>query len=195
MTQRSLLVGLEPTILIRAGGAVEVQGAAGDRMDAETDSRWGLRVGQRRGTFTVEIGGDGVVRLPASSNLTVYSGKSATISGVGGRIAIHAGGGAFLRNTGTLLHVSAGGLADVEAGQLGAGETRITAGSHLRCAIRQLHNTHVLVSDIGGRWEARSGDGRMRLLLQAGSDVTIVTAQALEPLPPHFILGRIERPA
>lgn len=190
-----MLVGLTPTILIRAGGAVEVQGWAGDRLEAETNSRWGLRVDQQRGTFTVEIGGDGAVRLPTSSELTVYSGKSTTLADVGGRIAVHAGGGAFLRRAGTLLHLSAGGLADIEADQIGAGETRLIAGSHLRCAIRQLHNTHILVSDVGGRWEARTGDGRARLLLTAGGDVTIVTAQALEPQPPHFILGRIERPA
>lgn len=195
MTQRSLLVGLAPTVLIRAGGTVEVRAWAGDRLEAESDSRWGLQVSHRRGVFAVEIGGDGLVRLPAGSDLTVYSGKSTTLSGVGGRVTIQAGGGAFVRGAGTLLHLSAGGMADVEAEQPGAGETRLSAGSHLRCAIRQLHNTRVLVSDIGGRWEACAGSGHARLLLSAGGDVTIVTAQALEPLPPHFILGRIERPA
>jgi hypothetical protein len=195
MTHRSMLVGLAPTILIRAGGAVEVHGWAGDRLEAETDSRWGLRLGQRRGTFTVEIGGDGVLRLPIGSELTVYSGRSTTLTGVSGRVTIHAGGGAFLRGAGTLLHLSAGGLADIEAEEIGAGETRLTAGSHLRCAIRQLRDTRILVSDVGGRWEGRIGHGRARLLLTAGGDVTIVSAQALEPQPPHFILGRIERPA
>jgi hypothetical protein len=31
--------------------------------------------------------------------------------------------------------------------------------------------------------------------LKSGGDVTFVTDQQVEPLPPNYILGRIERPA
>lgn len=46
MTQRSLLAGQLP-ILIHAGTDVQVEGWEGDRVQAETDSRWGLQVERR----------------------------------------------------------------------------------------------------------------------------------------------------
>src|SRR5258707_4071559 len=47
MTQRSLQVGLTPTVIIRAGGDVTVAGWDSDRVSAETESRLGLKLGRR----------------------------------------------------------------------------------------------------------------------------------------------------
>lgn len=49
MTQRSILAGQLP-IIIHAAASVEVEGWDGDRVQAETDSRWGLQVGRRSET-------------------------------------------------------------------------------------------------------------------------------------------------
>jgi hypothetical protein len=44
MTQRSILAGQNPSVVIRAGGDVRVEGWDSDRVQADTDSRWGLKV-------------------------------------------------------------------------------------------------------------------------------------------------------
>jgi hypothetical protein len=49
MTQRSILAGQLP-ILVHAGTNVEVEGWDGDRVQAETDSRWGLQLERRSET-------------------------------------------------------------------------------------------------------------------------------------------------
>ncbi len=47
MTQRSIQAGLTPTVIIRAGADITVEGWEGDRVVAETESRQGLKVGRR----------------------------------------------------------------------------------------------------------------------------------------------------
>lgn len=47
MTQRSIQAGLTPTVIIRAGADVIVEGWDSDRVSAETESRQGLKVGRR----------------------------------------------------------------------------------------------------------------------------------------------------
>src|SRR5438093_13052375 len=47
MTQRSIVTGLTPTIIIRAGADIMVEGRDGDRVLAETPGRSGLKVGRR----------------------------------------------------------------------------------------------------------------------------------------------------
>jgi len=47
MTQRSMLAGRNPNVVIRAGGDVRVEGRDSDRVLADTDSRWGLKVERR----------------------------------------------------------------------------------------------------------------------------------------------------
>jgi hypothetical protein len=51
------------------------------------------------------------------------------------------------------------------------------------------------VKDVGGYWEARIGDGERAVYLKCGGDVTLVTDQKVEPLPPNYILGKIEKPS
>jgi hypothetical protein len=192
MTQRSMLVGWSPVVVIRAGGEVQVQGWDGDRLEVVTDGRWGLQIGQRKGKPEVQIGESGVVRLPVGSAVTVYSGKSADVRDVQGGLTVYAGGGAYLRGVRAILHVSAGGLADIDAEYVEGGDVRCVAGSNLRCAIRHLRDTRLLVSDRGGRWEGVIGSGQARLRLEAGGDVTVVTNEPVVAQPPHYILGQIE---
>ena len=47
MTQRSIQAGLTPTVIIRAGADVIVEGWDSDRVSAETESRLGLKLGRR----------------------------------------------------------------------------------------------------------------------------------------------------
>src|SRR5262245_2762951 len=47
MTQRSMQAGLTPTVIIRTGGGVTVEGWDSDRVSAETESRLGLKLGRR----------------------------------------------------------------------------------------------------------------------------------------------------
>src|SRR5260370_1136295 len=47
MTQRSIVAGLTPMIIIRAGADITVEGWDSDRVLAETPGRSGLKVGRR----------------------------------------------------------------------------------------------------------------------------------------------------
>lgn len=44
MTQRSILAGRKPNVIIKAAGSVTVKGHDSDRIEAETSGRWGLKV-------------------------------------------------------------------------------------------------------------------------------------------------------
>src|SRR5688572_12888095 len=48
MTQRSILAGTNQTIIIKAGGSVNVQGHEGERLLVETKGAGGLTVDRRR---------------------------------------------------------------------------------------------------------------------------------------------------
>jgi len=49
MTQRSILAGETPTVIIKVGGSVTVRGQAGDRVVAETSNAFGLQVEKGQG--------------------------------------------------------------------------------------------------------------------------------------------------
>jgi len=70
----------------------------------------------------------------------------------------------------------------------------LKAGSDIRFHVQDLTSAHFRVKDIGGYWEARIGSGEKSVLLKSGGDVTLVTDQDIQPLPPHYILGKIEKP-
>ena len=40
----------------------------------------------------------------------------------------------------------------------------------------------------------RLGDGEKSVYLKCGGDATLVTDQKVEPLPPNYIVGNIEKP-
>ncbi len=48
MTQRSILAGQAPTVVVRANGSVTVEGWESDRLRADSDNRWGLRIERRK---------------------------------------------------------------------------------------------------------------------------------------------------
>jgi len=47
MTQRSILAGKQPIVVIKAGGSVTVKGQDGDLVPAETNGKWGLSLERR----------------------------------------------------------------------------------------------------------------------------------------------------
>ncbi len=48
MTQRSMLAGPTPTVVVRAVGSVTVEGWESDRVQANSDSRWGVQIERRK---------------------------------------------------------------------------------------------------------------------------------------------------
>ena len=225
MTQRSILAGQTPTVIVRAGGDVNVVGWDGDRVQADTDSRWGLNIERGRTSdigrirarakvgervlfdvnvgvpgrakkdaddeaIEVHIGGSGTVHIPSGRAVKVYAGKGVDVRDLQGRVTVYAGSDARLRNLRTLMHVSAGGSIDLECEEIEGYKVKFAAGRDLRCFVKNLTNAMVLVSDLGGHWEATLGDGRTSVRLEAGGDVTLVTDQVIM----GDILGNIERP-
>lgn len=95
MTQRSILAGRAPKVIIHAGGDVEVEGRDSDRVVADTESRWGLKVEQRSES---EIGraraavGDHVlfdVRLKVPNPLKKNESGEVTAVQIGGSGRVH----------------------------------------------------------------------------------------------------------
>ncbi|MFN8594630.1 MAG: hypothetical protein U0559_00360 [Anaerolineae bacterium] len=137
----------------------------------------------------VQIGNNGKVRVPRGSDVKVYAGRDIDITGVHGQVALYAGGNLVARDLHTLTQASAGGALDLESETV-AGDDEITAGSDLRWFIRRLIDVTYLIDDLGGYWEATLGDGRVKIRLKCGGDVTLVTDQ-----PVHGeMLGKIEPP-
>ena len=227
MTQRSMLAGRNPNVVVRAGGDVHIQGWDNDRVLADTDSRWGLKVERRSeseiarirarvGDHTlldvrvdpigrlkknvrseaieVQIGGSGKVHVPVDSHMKVYAGKSVEMQDIRGSVTLYAGFNVHVRNVRTLVHVSAGGSLDFECEQVEGDDVKFTAGRDLRCYIRGLTDARFMVDDLGGYWEAVVGDGRTKIRLKAGGDVTLVTDQVITGQPPYDVIGKIERP-
>ncbi len=87
----------------------------------------------------------------------------------------------------------AGGAFDLECETFEGDEAKFEAGRDLRCSIRDLTSARVIVSDLGGNWEGKIGEGNVTLQLKDGGDVTLVTDQVVEPVPPYNILGQIEK--
>jgi hypothetical protein len=195
MTQRSIPAGQTPTVIIRVGGDVTITGLDSNRILANTDSRWGLKVERRDETTQVQIGGSGEVQIPTGSNVKIYAGKSIDVRDIQGNVTVYAGRDVRTRKIQTLVHASAGGAIDLECETVAGNDVKFSAGRDLRCYIRNLTDARLMISDLGGHWEGVIGDGRIKLRLQAGGDVTIVTDQEVVAQPPHYVLGNIERPA
>jgi hypothetical protein len=73
-------------------------------------------------------------------------------------------------------------------------DVTFTAGGDLSFHVRDLVSARLRVRDLGGYWEARIGGGEKSVYLKSGGDVKLVTDQKVEPLPPLYMLGRIEQP-
>lgn len=224
MTQRSVLAGTNPTIIIRVGGSIIVRGQEGDRLVAETRGAGGLSVERRseseigraraavgervlfdirlklpgstesKDVIEVKLGGNGEVLVPFESNLKVYAGRDIDVRSIRGQVDAYAGLDLNLQDVDRLGNVSSGGAMNIECRTMAGSEATFGAGRDLRFHVVDLTSAHVRVKDIGGYWEARIGGGEKSIYLKAGGDVTFVTDQDVEPLPPDYILGKIERP-
>jgi hypothetical protein len=228
MTQRSILAGAAPNIIIKVGSSVTVRGHEGERVTAETTSRWGLKVEQRSQSeiararaaigehvlfdlrlklpgqqgknasdevIEVQMGGSGEVLVPCDSNLKVYAGRDIDVQGIRGQVDAYSGYKMSLQGVYRLGYASAGGAMDIDCQTMAGDKVEFKAGSDIRFHVRDLTSAHIRVKDLGGYWEARIGAGDRSIAFKSGGDVTIVTDQEVEPLPPNYILGKIEKPA
>ena len=84
---------------------------------------------------------------------------------------------------------------NVLAALLTGDAVKFEAGRDLRCYVHGLTSARVIVNDLGGAWEGVIGSGNVTVRLKAGGDVTLVTDQKVEAIPPNYLLGQIERPA
>jgi hypothetical protein len=224
MTQRSIFAHTNETIIIKAGGSVTIRGQEGDRLIAEASGFGGLvverhgesEIGRARAAvgehvlfdvhlklpgssqnevIEVKIGGSGEVLVPFESNIKVYAGKDIDVQGLKGQVDAFAGLNLKIMDVYSLGNISAGGSTDVDARTMTGKDVTFSAGRDLRFHVADLTSLRLRVKDIGGYWEARIGSGEKGVYLKSGGDVTFVTDQQVEPLPPNYILGRIERPA
>jgi hypothetical protein len=227
MTQRSILAGKNPDVIVKAGINVTVRGTDGEQVTAETTGRWGLKlekhspaefararaaVGEHvlfdlhfkrpqknpedepEEVIEVQLGASGEVLVPFESNVKVYAGKDLRIEGVRGRVDAFSGWKMELQDIHLLGHATAGGKMDIHSQTMAEGEAEFKAGSDLRFHVHDLTSAHLRVKDLGGYWEARIGGGEKPVYLKSGGDVTLVTDQKVEPLPPEYVLGKIEKP-
>jgi hypothetical protein len=142
----------------------------------------------------VQIGGNGEVLVPFESNIKVYAGKDIDIQGIQGQVDAYAGLNLDLQDVYRLGNTSAGGRMNIDCQTMIGKDVTLGAGNDLRFHIADLTSARLRVKDIGGYWEARIGGGEKSVYLKSGGDVTFVTDQNVEPLPPNYILGKIEKP-
>ena len=225
MTHRSFLAGYNQTIIIKVGGSVTVKGHDSDMILADTRDKWGLSVerkseaeiararaaigervlfdlrlkkptlGASKEVIEIQITGSGEVQVPFSSNLKIYAGKNIEVQDLQGQVDAYSGLNLKLKNVRTLGGASAGRMMDIDCQTMISNDVTFGAGSDIRFHVADLTSLRLRVKDIGGYWEARIGDGEKSVYLKSGGDVTFVTDQRVEALPPNFILGTIERPA
>ena len=143
----------------------------------------------------VQFGGSGEVLVPFDSNLKVYAGMNIDVQGVQGQVDAYSGLDLSLQNVYRLGNASAGRVMNINCQTMLESDVTIGAGSDLRFHVADLTSARLRVKDIGGYWEARIGGGEKTVYLKSGGDVTLVTDQKVEPLPPNYVLGRIEKPA
>lgn len=228
MTQRSILVGKNQTIVIKVGASITVRGHDSDMVLAETKDTWGLtlerrsesqigraraaigehvlfdwrikvpNLGQKKAeneVIEVQMGGSGDILVPFSSNLKVYAGKDIDVQGIHGQVDAYSGLDLNLQNVYLLGNASAGRVMNIDCKTMLGTDVTFGAGSDLRFHVADLTSARLRVKDVGGYWEARIGDGERAVYLKCGGDVTLVTDQKVEPLPPNYILGKIEKPS
>ena len=142
----------------------------------------------------VQMGGSGEVFVPFSSNLKVYAGKDIEVQGIQSQVDAYSGLNLNLQDVYCLGNASAGKLMSIDCQTILGKDVTFGAGSDLRFHVADLTSARLRVKDVGGYWEARIGGGEKSVYLKSGGDVTVVTDQTVEPLPPNYILGKIEKP-
>jgi hypothetical protein len=162
---------------------------------------WKIKVpnlGERKAeneVIEVQMGGSGEVLVPFVSNLKVYAGKSINVQGIQGQVDAYSGLDLNLQNVHLLGNASAGRVMNIDCQTIVGTDVTFGAGSDLRFHVADLTSARLRVKDIGGYWEARIGNGEKVVYLKCGGDVTFVTDQKVEPLPPNYVLGKIEKPS
>lgn len=142
----------------------------------------------------VQMGGSGEVFVPFSSHLKIYAGKDIDAQRIKGQVDAYSGLNLKLQDVYCVGNVSAGRAMDIDCQTMIGNDVTFGAGSDLRFHVADLTSARLRVKDIGGYWEARIGGGEKSVYLKSGGDVTFVTEQKVEPLPPNYILGKIEKP-
>jgi hypothetical protein len=94
-----------------------------------------------------------------------------------------------------LGNISAGWAMNIDCQTMIGKDVTFGAGNDIRFHVADLTSARLRVKDIGGYWEAIIGSGERSVYLKSGGDVTFVTDQKVEPLPPNYILGKIESPS
>ena len=143
----------------------------------------------------VQMSASGEVLVPFESNLKVYAGKDIDVRAVQAQVDAYSGLNLSMQDVYCLGNVSAGGAMNIDCRTMNGKDVTFGAGSDLRFHVGDLISLRLRVKDIGGYWEARIGDGERSIYLMSGGDVTFVTEQKVEPLPPNYILGKIEKPS
>ena len=143
----------------------------------------------------VQMGGSGEVLVPFSSHLKIYAGKDIEVESIKGQVDAYSGLNLKLQDVYCLGNVSAGRVMNIDCQTMSGKDVTFGAGSDLRFHVADLTSLRLRVKDIGGYWEARIGEGKKLVYLNSGGDVTFVTDEKVEPLPPNYILGKIEKPS
>lgn len=142
----------------------------------------------------IQIGGSGEVLVPFESNLKVYAGKDIDVQDIKGKVDAYSGLHLKLQGVYRLGNASAGGAMDLDCQTMLGTKVEFKSGRDLRFHIHDLNSARIRVRDLGGYWEAGIGSGEKSVYLKSGGDVTFVTDQNVEALPPNYILGKIEKP-
>jgi hypothetical protein len=142
----------------------------------------------------VQMGGSGEVLVPFESNLKVYAGKNIDVRDVKGQVDAYSGLHLNLQNVQRVGNASAGGKMHLDCESMLGMNAEFKCGGDLRFHIHDLADSRLHVKDLGGYWEARIGTGAKSVSLKCGGDVTLVTDEEVKPLPPNYILGKIEKP-
>lgn len=143
----------------------------------------------------VQIGASGEVLVPFESHLKVYAGKDIDVQNIKGQVDAYAGLSLNVQDVYRLGNASAGRRMSIDCQTMVGKDVTFGAGSDVRFHVADLTSARLRVKDIGGYWEARIGGGEKSVYLKSGGDVTFVTDQKVEPLPPNYILGKIEKPS
>jgi hypothetical protein len=142
----------------------------------------------------IQIGGSGEVLVPFESNLKVYAGKDIQARGIKGQVDAYSGLDLTLQDVYRLGNASAGGAMNLDCQTMLGTNVEFKCGGDLWFHIHDLTSARIRVRDLGGYWEARIGGGEKSVYLKSGGDVTFVTDQTVEALPPNYLLGKIEKP-
>ena len=195
MTERSMLTGQNPNVVVKVGHSVHVIGWDADRVQVKANSHSGMKLERRGDEVEARLGHSGEVFVPFGSTIKVYAGHTLEVDKIRGSVSAVGGHDVFLREINLLVNASAGHRLEVDCERLEGKDFKFSAGHDLRFCVRELSSARLQVDDIGGYWEGIIGEGELKIRLKAGGDVTVVTDREVVPQPPHYVLGNIEKPS